>query len=164
MALQVYRWSDGTYLECQDFWRISGIERDVYLYVEPNIRVTDLWAKTPLDESFKNGLFEVEIDIRNDKTVEEKISVHTELFKPNGRRVYNKTDRVMIPGDAQIKHIFKKQILDVDAWTAETPHLYTVQVTLKKGYSVITSLSDEIGFRTIEVTNGQLLVLSLIHI
>ena len=158
VALQVYRWSDGTYLECQDFWRISGIERDVYLYVEPNIRVTDLWAKTPLDESFKNGLFEVEIDIRNDKTVEEKISVHTELFKPNGRRVYNKTDRVMIPGDAQIKHIFKKQILDVDAWTAETPHLYTVQVTLKKGYSVITSLSDEIGFRTIEVTNGQLLV------
>ena len=72
VALQVYRWSDGTYLECQDFWRISGIERDVYLYAEPNIRVTDLWAKTPLDESFKNGLFQVEIDIRNDKTVEEK--------------------------------------------------------------------------------------------
>ena len=158
VALQVYRWSDGTYLECQDFWRISGIERDVYLYTEPSIRVADLWAKTPLDEDFKDGLFELEIDIRNDQLTDEKISIQTELFKPNGRRVYNKTDIVTVPGDTLIKHIFKKQILDVHAWTAETPSLYTIRVTLKKGYRVITSLSDEIGFRTIEVSGGQLLV------
>ena len=158
LALQIYRWSDGTYLECQDFWRISGIERDVYLYAEPSIRVTDFWAKTPLDKNFKNGLFELEIDIRNDKIIEKKISVHTELFKPNGRRVYNKKDIVIVEGDTKIRHVLKKRILDVDAWTAETPNLYTVQITLKKGFNVITSLSDEIGFRTIEVANGQLLV------
>ena len=108
LALQIYRWSDGTYLECQDFWRISGIERDVYLYAEPSIRVTDFWAKTPLDKNFKNGLFELEIDIRNDKIIEQKISVHTELFKPNGRRVYNKKDIVIVEGDTKIRHVFKK--------------------------------------------------------
>ncbi|MBT6982647.1 MAG: glycoside hydrolase family 2, partial [Candidatus Marinimicrobia bacterium] len=55
VALQVYRWSDGSYLECQDFWRISGIERDVYLSAEPKIRIADFWAKTPLDPQFNNG-------------------------------------------------------------------------------------------------------------
>ena len=158
VALEVYRWSDGTYLECQDFWRISGIERDVYLYSEPALRVTDVWARTPLDKSFKNGLFDLEIDIRNDGDINQKISVQAELYKPSGRRVYNKTDRITIAADSEIKHSFKKTILDVDAWTAETPNLYIIQLTLKKGYNVITSLSDEIGFRTIEVIDGQLLV------
>ncbi|SVA93507.1 uncharacterized protein METZ01_LOCUS146361, partial [marine metagenome] len=60
VALEVYRWSDGSFLECQDFWRISGIERNVYLYAEPRIRIADFWAKTPLDKSFKKGEFSLE--------------------------------------------------------------------------------------------------------
>ena len=158
VALQVYRWSDGTYLECQDFWRISGIERDVFLAAEPRIRIADFWAKTPLNKTFKDGDFQLEININNDSDSDERISVQTELFKPNGRRVYNKTDRITVSAHSDLVHGLGKRIMNVDAWTAETPNLYTLQITLKKGYDVIASVSDQIGFRSIEVKAGQFLV------
>ena len=158
VALQVYRWSDGSYLECQDFWRISGIERDVYLAAEPKLRIADFWAKTPLDPQFNNGELSLEIDLFNDSITDEKITVHTELFKANGRRVLNRTDRVIIEANSPLTFNIKNTIRNVDAWTAETPNLYKLNITLKKGYKVISSISEEIGFRTIEVVGGQLLV------
>ena len=158
VALQVYRWSDGTYLECQDFWRISGIERDVFLAAEPKLRISDFWAKATLDKSFKDGKFQLEININNDSDSDERISVHTELFKPNGSRVYNKTDRITVPTHSHLSHELEKRILNVDEWTAETPNLYTLQITLKKGYDVVASVSDQIGFRSIEVSGGQFLI------
>ena len=65
VALQVFRWSDGTYLECQDFWRISGIERDVFLMAEPKIKISDFWARTSLKNNYKDGVLNLEIGINN---------------------------------------------------------------------------------------------------
>jgi len=158
VALEVYRWSDGTYLECQDFWRISGIERDVFLIAEPQVRINDFWAKTPLDAQFMNGEFQLDLNLVNDSNEDGKITVHTELFKSNGRRIFNRSDRVIVLANASLNHSVKKTIRNVDAWTAETPNLYKLQITLKKGYTIISSTTCDIGFRTIEVTGGQLLV------
>ena len=158
ISLEVYRWSDGSYLECQDFWRISGIERDVFLFAEPKVRIEDFWAKTPLDENYKNGELELLIDIVNDHSLDERIKIHTELFNQKGTRVYNKHDIITVPSKEKISHKFKKTIPNVDAWTAETPNLYSLQITLKKGPQVLTSIADEIGFRSIQVRDGQFLV------
>ncbi|MCK5467981.1 MAG: beta-galactosidase, partial [Cyclobacteriaceae bacterium] len=67
LAVEVYRWSDGSYLECQDFWRISGIERDVFLYSTPQVRIRDFFVKADLDENYKNGNLSLEIDLKNHK-------------------------------------------------------------------------------------------------
>ena len=158
ISLEVYRWSDGSYLECQDFWRISGIERDVFLFAEPKVRIEDFWAKTPLDENYKNGELELLIDIVNDYSLDERIKIHTELFNQKGTRVYNKHDIITVPSKEKISHKLKKTIPYVDAWTAETPNLYFLQITLKKGSQVLTSIADEIGFRSIQVRDGQFLV------
>ena len=158
VALEVYRWSDGSYLECQDFWRISGIERDVYLAAEPKIRIADFWAKTPLDDQFKHGELQLDIDLVNDSKEDQNFTVHTELIQSNGRRIFNKSDRISITANSSLNHIVKKMIRYVDQWSAENPNLYTLNITLKNGYDLITTITNKIGFRTIEVSGGQLLV------
>ena len=158
LAMEVYRWSDGTYLECQDFWRISGIERDVYLYAEPTIRITDFWAKTPLDKTYVNGEFDLDVQLANDSVEDEKITIHTELLNPNGRRVFNRTERVAINKKSTLDYNIQKTIKRVARWTEETPNLYRLNINLKKGHVVIASITEQIGFRTIEVTDGQLMV------
>ena len=158
VALEVYRWSDGSFLECQDFWRISGIERDAYLYAEPKVRIADFWAKTPLDESFKKGEFSLDIDLVNDSDHQERITVQTELLKPNGKRAFSRMDRVSIDTHSTTRHVVNYSMRNVEPWTAETPSLYQLNITLKKGYDILSVITDEIGFRTIKVKEGQLLV------
>jgi len=158
VSLEVYRWSDGTYLECQDFWRISGIEREVFLVAEPKIRVADFWAKTPLDKNLRHGALDLQVDIANDYEIDERITLHIEMFNPEGRRVYNKKDNIKIPAKSLLSHRLKKSIPNVKAWTAETPNLYSIQITLKKGPEVIVSTNEQIGFRSIEVKGGQFLL------
>ena len=158
IALQVYRWSDGTYLECQDFWRISGIERDVFLVAEPKLKISDFWAKTPMENNYKDGLLDLEIGITNNTKLNEDINVITELFHPNGKRILLKTEKIFVNANSSKGYHFKKRISNVKAWTAETPNLYSIQMTLKNGNDVISSTVDAIGFRIIEVKSGQLLV------
>ena len=158
IALEVYRWSDGSYLECQDFWRISGIERDVYISAQPKVRIEDFWAKTPLDENYRDGELELLIDIINEYSLDESVTIHTELFDQNGRRVYNKYDKLTIPAKKTIVHTLKKSIPNVAVWTAETPNLYNLQISIKKGPVFLTSITDDIGFRSVQVKNGQFLV------
>tara|TARA_Y100001968_G_scaffold333480_1_gene396549 strand:+ start:2869 stop:6105 length:3237 start_codon:yes stop_codon:yes gene_type:complete len=158
VALQVYRWSDGTYLECQDFWRISGIERDVFLVAEPKLKISDFWAKTPMKNNYKDGALELELEITNNTKINKDITVITELFHPNGKRILLKTENLNIESNSIKNHQYNKRISNVKPWTAETPNLYVIQITLKNGNNIISSVADEIGFRTIQVKGGQLLV------
>lgn len=66
IAIQVHRFSDGNYLECQDFWRISGIERDIYMYAQPQIHLTDFKAETPLDGDYRNGILKLKVKFANE--------------------------------------------------------------------------------------------------
>ncbi|MAM96995.1 MAG: hypothetical protein CL701_00020 [Chloroflexi bacterium] len=158
VALEVYRWSDGSFLECQDFWRISGIERDVYLYAEPKVRIVDFWAKTPLDGLYNIGELSLEIVIANDTGDHERVTVLTELLKPNGKQAFSRMDRVSMDANSKTTHMVKYSVRNVEPWTAETPSLYRLNITVKKGYDVLSVITDEIGFRTVEVEGGQLLL------
>lgn len=158
LAIQVYRWSDGSYLECQDFWRISGIERDVFIAAEPKIRVDDYWVKTPLAKNYRDGDLQIEIKIKNDMDSGQKFSIQTELFKDTGRKIFSKSERINLKEKSSIDHHIEKKILNVAHWTAEKPNLYTLQITLKKGPRVLSSIASKIGFRSIVVSGGQLLV------
>ncbi len=158
LAIQVYRWSDGTYLECQDFWRISGIERDVYLYAEPKFRIADFWAKTPMNASFQNGELRLELALENGLGKNQGARVKVELRDENGKKVYSQSKRIKLESGETTELVFEKSIRKVKPWTAETPNLYDLTITLSKGYNVIEVITDKIGFRTVEVKGGQLLV------
>lgn len=168
VALQVYRWSDGSYLECQDMWRISGIERDVYLYSTPKLDVRDFKAIATLDKSYRNGLLSLEAEINNyrmDKRTNhskpDTFALELELIDPKGKSVYKEetkgTKTVLGNYKSQVK--FNTEVENVAAWTAETPNLYTLLITLKnKKGEVLEVIPQRIGFRTVELVNNNFLV------
>lgn len=155
LAIQIHRWSDGAYLECQDYWRMSGLERDVYLYSLPKAHIADIFAKTPLDSSYKNGLFELNVDIDYPENSKEKYQIGYYLYDSFGNIVSNDIK----PLNNKKSITFDKEIENVKTWTAEYPNLYTLAVELKnrKGKTV-DATSIKIGFRTVEVKNKQFLI------
>ncbi len=162
LAIEVYRWSDGSYLECQDFWRISGIERDVYVYSTPKLHIRDYFIKTDLRDNYENAWLEVEMNLRryNEKAGKSG-SMEMELLDASGEQVRTaKRDWEFKSEDGDEKiFTFGKPIFEPQKWTAETPYLYTLLVTLKdKRGRTLEVLSSKIGFRKVEIVEGQLLV------
>ena len=158
VALQVYRWSDASYLECQDFWRISGIERSVYVYSQPKTRILDFEVVSTLDDAYKNGVLKLNVDIKNHTSKEQSVTVAYRLLEEgNVVKEDEKTD--VISGDSDKGVLFETNILSVKQWSAEHPNLYTLQLVLKdrKGNELESTTSD-IGFRSIEIKHGQFLV------
>ncbi len=160
LALEVYRWSDGSYLECQDFWRISGIERDVYLYATPKLHLFDFFAKSLLTNDYKDGLLNLaEITFQNyTGALVKDHELEIALFDPEGNPVFSEKKEIRFEGEKWTTS-FSKTIPEVLSWTAETPRLYSLFFTLKKpNGEVLEVISEKIGFRTVEMKNGQLLV------
>ena len=158
LAVKVLRWSDGSYLECQDFWRISGIERDVYLWSVPNMHIYDYFARANLDESYRNGLLNTTVEIKNFTSPDKKkYTLFLKLFGLNNRLVLE--EKKVFQNDREsIELDFSAEIEQVRKWTAETPELYTLVLELKKENETVEMISHKIGFRKVEVKNGQLLV------
>lgn len=167
VALQVYRWSDASYLECQDMWRISGIERDVYLYATPKLDVRDFKTIATLDQAYKNGLLSVSAEVNSYK-IDQKtkhsrpdtFSVQLELRDPTGKVVYKSEDKnTNVLGNFKTELHFKTEIPNVMQWTAETPNLYFLLISLKDVEGkLIEVIPQKIGFRTVEIKNNNLLV------
>jgi beta-galactosidase len=168
IALQVYRWSDASYLECQDMWRLSGIERDVYLYSTPQLDVRDFKAMATLDPTYKNGILNLTASVSNYRidqntyhSKRDTFSVALELQNPEGRIVYTSTGKNLttVLGNYHTDLSFSAQISNISAWTAETPSLYTLFITLKdqKG-AVLEVIPQRLGFRSIELKDNNLLV------
>jgi beta-galactosidase len=162
LALQVYRWSDGSYLECQDFWRISGIERDVYLYAAPMVHVRDYFVKSGLDATYKDGVFHIELALRNAAPQEARgYSLELELQDAGKRTVFlEKLDLgTLKTGTEDQVFRFSKGVPAPKPWTAETPHLYLLLMTLKDaGGNTIEVIPQRVGFRTVEIKNGLFLI------
>jgi len=158
ISLEVYRWSDGSYLECQDFWRISGIERDVYLYARPQLILQDYFAKAGLTNMYKDGTLDLTIDIKNNHTKTQKGSVFVEITKDN-KPYYSSSQTFSITQENLKTFRFTHKISKVESWTAETPNLYNLSMIVKdrKG-NTIEAVSRKIGFRTSEIKNNQLLI------
>ena len=162
VAIEVYRWSDGSYLECQDFWRISGIEREVYVYATPKLHIRDYFVKADLRDNYENAWLEIEMNLRRYSDRASKSgTMEMELLDASGAEVRTaKRDWEFKSEDGEEKMFtFGKPIFEPKKWTAETPYLYTLLITLKdKRGRTIEVLSSKIGFRKVEIVEGQLLI------
>jgi beta-galactosidase len=145
-AFQVFRWCDGSYLEDQDFWRFCGVGRDCYLYARSQQHVTDLRANSMLDDSYTNGQLNIAINIQDNASAAFK------LMDENSNEVGNASTQGSGVHNVDIK------INNPLKWTAETPYLYTLITTLKDKDKTLEVIPLKVGFRKIEIKNGQLLV------
>lgn len=157
IAVQVFRWHDGSYLEDQDFWRLSGIERDVYLQAMPKTTVWDYFVKSDLDNQYANGIFNLDVTLKsfeNNKIKNPVVKV--ELFDNQGNIVFSENKKVNAK-DPKIS--FAKTVENVKQWNAETPNLYRYTITLldDKG-KTLEIISKKTGFRKVEIKDARLLV------
>ena len=151
ITLKIYRWSTGSYLECQDFWRISGIERDIYLRAQPKAAIKDFTLKSTLDENYKNGLFDVAVELKNNDTSSKNLSISYQLFDKNGNVVAEEEKSTNLEGKAVERVEFSKTLPSVLTWTSEAPNLYKVLLTVKENGVVKEIVPYNVGFRTIEI-------------
>lgn len=154
LAVQTHRWSDATYLECQDFWRMSGVERDVYVYARPKTHIADFFARATLDETYTRGVFALNVDV-NGKG--ENVQASAALKDDKGNIVLSETKPVQWAANGAVQ--FSKIIPNVKKWSAEEPNLYTLSIELKNTEGkVLEGTSIKVGFRTAEVKGKQFLV------
>lgn len=151
LTLKIFRWSTGSYLECQDFWRISGIERDVFLYSQPKAAVRDFRIKSTLDDTYKNGILALEADLRNHRDAAASLTFAYELLDKQGKVVASEEKTVNVPAGKQETVRFDKELANVLTWTSETPNLYKVLMTVKEEGKVTEVIPYNVGFRRIEI-------------
>lgn len=161
IALQVFRWSDGSYLEAQDMLKVSGIERDVYLFSTPKAHIYDFFAKAGLDAAYENGALDLTIQTRNYSAKATKGIVEISLLNDAAdfKSIWSVNRKVVLGVDKSTTLQVLTSIPNPRKWTAETPNLYTLLLTLKdeKG-ATLEVISSKIGFRKIEIKNAQLTV------
>ena len=178
LAVEVYRWCDGSYLEDQDMWRTSGIHRDVFLYSTGDVRISDFAIRTVLDENYKDAILQIKPELKSyNGNKLEGWNIRAQLYDADNKPVFTKeltqdalpvlnadykasvmNDRTPQRGiakfawlEAKIDHPLK--------WTAETPNLYLLVLSLVNDKNeIIETVRCEVGFRSIEVKNGQLFI------
>lgn len=149
VTVRVYQWSDGTYLEDQDMWWESGIFRDVELIGVPKDGINDYKVIADLDDEYKNGIFKVEAFLRTTK----EVNVTFELVDAGENTVFTKTV-VAKEGKACIDEV----IADVNHWTAETPYLYKLFMTVEDDGQIVEVIPQNVGFRNIKLNGETFLV------
>ncbi|WP_138429622.1 glycoside hydrolase family 2 TIM barrel-domain containing protein [Fodinibius saliphilus] len=159
LALQIYRWSDGAYLEGQDYWKVSGIERDVYLYALPKLHINDIESRATLVDEYTKGQFSVKADLLNSANQTHTGELKVELLADNGKSVFTEQRSYSIEQGASESLKLSTTLSNPDAWTAETPNLYTLLVTLEdEQENTLEVVQTKVGFRTVEIKSGQLYV------
>lgn len=159
IALQLFRWSDASYLESQDMLRMSGIEREVYLYTQPKVFVADYYANTNLDDSYTNGLFNGTISITNNHTETARRKLSVEILDEENS-IFQTTQILEIPAQSTKEWHIKKVIEEVKKWSAELPNLYTLKISLEDESQANNNqyITRNLGFKRVEIKNGQVLV------
>ena len=142
IAMQVMRWCDGSYFEDQDFWRFTGIAREVYLYARPKLHAADIRLNAALENNYQDGVLNYQVSLKGGKT-----DVSITLCDKDGKQVAQATG-----AQGVIK------VPKVKAWTGETPYLYKAYITLKNKQGAAEVIPQKVGFRNVEIKNAQLLV------
>lgn len=142
IAMQVMRWCDGSYFEDQDFWRFTGIAREVYLYARPKLHAADIRLNAALENNYQDGVLNYKVSLKGGKT-----DVAITLCDKDGKQIAQATG-----AQGTIK------VPKVNAWTAETPYLYKAYITLKNKQGAAEVIPQKVGFRNVEIKNAQLLV------
>jgi beta-galactosidase len=152
VAVEVYRWSTGSYLEDQDFWSLSGIQRDVRIFARPAVRLRDYFVRAGLENEYQDGTFLLELEFANggETSVEKKVRVEVR----DGDEVVQEASIVVeaAPGatTAEVAMTFES----VKAWSAETPNQYTLLIDVEGDEAI----AQKIGFRTSEIINGRYMI------
>ncbi|MCB0752530.1 MAG: beta-galactosidase, partial [Ignavibacteriae bacterium] len=164
LAVGVYRWSDGSYLECQDFWRLSGIFRNVYLFSTPKVHIRAFKVVTDLNENYTDANLEITTKLFNYGTKKsENDRIQISLYDRNNKIVQNEVlttqkSTLLHPNDEAVIYL-KSKIENPLKWSAEEPNLYTLILKLFDKQNKVTEyLSSKVGFREVEMKNGQLLL------
>ncbi|MEQ9286010.1 MAG: glycoside hydrolase family 2 TIM barrel-domain containing protein [Cyclobacteriaceae bacterium] len=158
VALEVYRWADASYMEDQDFWRLSGIDREVFLYARDKATMTDFTVTSSLDGDYKNGLFNLEMEFSNTNNSKSKLTVNAKLLDES-KEMLSFEEQVTLPKGESMEVKFSGSIDKVKPWSAETPNLYTLVISWQNDEGkVMEAASIQVGFRTVEIKNSQLLV------
>ncbi|MDG1052788.1 MAG: glycoside hydrolase family 2 TIM barrel-domain containing protein, partial [Flavobacteriaceae bacterium] len=158
IVLQVIRWSDGTYLEDQDFWRLSGIERDVFLYAQPKVALRDFFVKTNLSDDLKTSDFNIDINVRNYNPFKSNFAVQSKLYDSNNKLIKTIKNNIEIESLSSKKVNLNDKIIDPLLWSAEQPNLYYLTTSLIQNGKETHSVGQQVGFRKIELKTGQVLV------
>ena len=151
VTLKIFRWSTGSYLECQDFWRISGIERDVYLWSQSKIAVDDFDVVSTLDDTYENGLFRLAVNVKNHTGETKNVAVGYELIDNKGAVVASSEDALWVSAGALQTFSFDKELSKVAKWSAEYPNLYQLLLTVKADGQANEVVPFKIGFRRMEI-------------
>ncbi|MCW5516411.1 glycoside hydrolase family 2 TIM barrel-domain containing protein [Muriicola sp. Z0-33] len=153
VSVQVLRWSDASYMEDQDFWRLSGIDRDVYLYATNKNTIKDFRVVGDLENDYKDGVFSLDVKLAGEKL--RGLAVEVKLL--DGESTIWNQSKTLKKQEQQIS--FKQFLPDIKTWDAENPNLYTLLITLtdKKG-NTREAIAEKIGFRKVEIKNNQFLV------
>lgn len=159
LACRVHKFSDGSYLEDQDMWRLGGINRNVYLYSTADTRLRDFFAHPDLDDHYKHGQFSIEVVLKNYAEKNQTRQFEVAILDANGKKVFSKSEKSTLAPTTEKEITFSGKVSNPAKWTAETPNLHTLLLTLKddKG-KVVEVTSSKIGFRRVEIKDGQLLV------
>ena len=159
LAMKVYRFSNGSYFECQDFWRISGIERDVTLYSKPQVNVYDYEVHAGLDETYKNGTFAIEVSLFNGLPVMSYRGYQLAVSVYDGEKELLTLNKKLDDNEGKVSLKANQPLLNIKPWSAEHPNLYRLEIkVLDKKNRVVEQLENHIGFRTVEIKDGKLLV------
>ena len=163
LAVEVYKWSDGSYLEDQDMWRLSGIFRDVFLYHTPGVSIWDSYINAPLDNNLQSAKVSVHYSLRNQTAVAGNLRIRLFLRGPDGKltsqkplldEAVNKIDTGFNKERITASVIIRHPLL----WTSETPNLYDALVELTQNGKVIEARRIDLGFRKIEIRDKQLFI------
>lgn len=155
IALEVYQYSDGSYLEDQDMWRLSGIFRDVYLWSAPALDIRDYFIKALLDEDYKEGVLEVDLELTAYRKEYGSFTLVSKLMDGDRQLVESKVDYKGLP-EQPIHMEFSD--LTIEPWSAESPKLYDWIMILETSSGEKTVYRHRVGFRTTEVKDGQVLI------
>jgi len=160
LAVEVFRWNDGSYLEDQDFWRLSGIFRNVTLWSTPAVHVRDFEVQTRLDADYRDAEFVLTAEMKNYSGAAQEVALEATLLDPAGQVVFTApVAKSSVAPDAATKFSLSQKVANPLKWSAETPHLYTLLLTAKDAAGKTTEVIPwRVGFRSVEIKAGQLLV------
>lgn len=158
LVLKIFRWSTGSWLECQDFFRISGIERDLFLWSQPKTALHDFAVVSSLDDSYKNGIFKLKTDLKNSSALETNLNLTYSLLNDKEQVVSSATKQVTLKPKSKADFSFEALIEDVNTWTAEKPNLYKLLITLEKDGEIVETVPFNVGFRHFEIRESDYII------
>jgi len=160
VAVRVYRWSDGSYVEDQDFWRLSGIYRDVYLWSAPPVHIRDFWIRTDLDEAYRDAMLRLRVKV-HDWDGQDAVGyvLQAMLYDAEGNPVFTEpiSARFDARANTEVALDLEQIVANPQKWSDEHPYLYTLLISLKAPTGDVLEIeSAKVGFRRVELKDGQI--------